>query len=74
MLLDRWCLPEFFQLTNAWRETPHYSILIFFGNSTSHSKHAAGLSGSASAAAGWSSAFGAEEKLEAPGTQKQPRQ
>eukprot|EP00434_Breviolum_minutum_P036356 symbB.v1.2.032211.t1/scaffold3835.1/size49521/2 len=25
------CLPEFFSETNAWRNTPHYTILVFFG-------------------------------------------
>lgn len=25
------CLPEFFSETNSWRNTPHYTILVFFG-------------------------------------------
>ncbi|CAK9052629.1 ER lumen protein-retaining receptor 1 [Durusdinium trenchii] len=25
------CLPEFFSETNTWRNTPHYTILVFFG-------------------------------------------
>lgn len=24
------CLPEFFSITNSWRGTPHYTIIIFF--------------------------------------------